>query len=358
MEKQLPEEGDYRLNLAYVFAFDLEEYEKDCLSCQGRIVYDDHKAELVCSKCGLVVREKIETVHDVRTESDGTMPNNSRVSPLKGMSRMRLTVELGNKDSNGKAMNSQFWERMRKVDRRVQCNKSKELADRKGSVLVQRYANHLGLGQAVTDTALHLLVKVNEKQLCKGRVTANFALAALYHACRMHNAARTWQELVELIDNKEYHIDRSNKYTLYHIRGVKKAIRIIEQEFSIKPKPPEMDYLINRVINELPDNIIGMKRDRLLRVALDFWSKVKDEPIMSGKNPQAVAGAAIYIAATMTKLAVPQLYIANLCRMSVVSLRKRVVDIYNLLNLTERPKTMKVELGIKRQMTNGENGRV
>jgi len=61
--------------------------------------------------------------------------------------------------------------------------------------------------------------------------------------------------------------------------------------------------------------------------ALEIMNIVKKSHVSEGKNPRALAAAALYVACEVENVEISQAKIANAGDVSIVSIRKRVVDI-------------------------------
>jgi transcription initiation factor TFIIB len=104
-----------------------------------------------------------------------------------------------------------------------------------------------------------------------------------------------------------------------------KCFRIMSKELGINS--PSVDAA--RYMSKVAENS-GVSQ-KTYRTALDMLDEVKKNPISYGKDPKALATAALYGACLVEeKVNVSQAKLAKAGGISVVTLRKRVLDIQKL----------------------------
>lgn len=104
-----------------------------------------------------------------------------------------------------------------------------------------------------------------------------------------------------------------------------KCFRIMSRELGINSSPVDAAHYMSKVVENTGAS------QKTYRTALDILAIVKKDPISYGKDPKALATAALYGACLIEeKDNVSQAKLADAGGISVVTLRKRFLDISKL----------------------------
>jgi transcription initiation factor TFIIB len=296
-----------------------EPEEASCPKCGGkRLIRDYEHAEVVCGSCGYVITDRLlDAGPDWRMMGrDKTKGRTGAPMTLaihdKGLSTM---IDWRDKDSYGKELTAgrraQIY-RLRKWQRRIRIG---DAVDRNLTFAlgeIERMAAQLGLPNDVKEAACHIYRKGVEERLIRGRSIEGVAAAALYAACRQWRIPRTLDEIAEVSKVSKKEIGRSYRFI---IRQLMKT-----------PASSPIDY-IPRFASEL-----GLSGEVEAK-AIEILKKAAPYGLTSGRGPTGVAAAALYIATVLCNERRTQREIANVARVTEVTVRNRYKEIAEKLGL-------------------------
>jgi transcription initiation factor TFIIB len=230
----------------------------------------------------------------------------------KGLSTM---IDWRDKDSYGKELTAgrraQIY-RLRKWQRRIRIG---DAVDRNLTFAlgeIERMTAHLGLPNDVKEAACHIYRKAVEERLIRGRSIEGVAAAALYAACRQWRIPRTLDEIAE--------VSRVSK------KEIGRSYRFIIRQLMKTPSSSPVDY-IPRFASEL-----GLSGEVETK-AIEILKKSAPYGLTSGRGPTGVAAAALYIATVLCNERRTQREIANVARVTEVTVRNRYKEIAEKLHL-------------------------
>ena len=147
--------------------------------------------------------------------------------------------------------------------------------------------------------------------LTKGRTVASLAAVCLYVACRETGTPRTLDDLASTANVE--------KRVLY--RDMRKLLAKLD----LNPDQFQISSFLVKISNNL-DLSETIKRD-----ALEILKRSEEMLITAGKNPMAMASAAIYIACTNSGTQISQRMLSRQAGVSDVTVRNSVATIRNAL---------------------------
>ncbi len=179
------------------------------------------------------------------------------------------------------------------------------------------YASKLNMPIYITETAWRIYCEVAKQKLTMGRSIEGFIAASLYAAIRIHEFPKLLDDVadVSMVPNR----------TLFRSLGM--IIRQILPILHLEYHPISVDKLVFLFGNklELPEEI-KIKALNLLQE-----SSKKGLPII-GKDPKGLAAAALYLVANKTNFKKNQVEIAQVAKITEVTLRSRLKDLQGLIN--------------------------
>jgi transcription initiation factor TFIIB len=293
-----------------------------CPACGSeRLLRDYQHGTLICGSCGLVVRDKImDRGPEWRAFDQEQREQRGRVgAPMtytihdKGLSTM---IDWRNRDSHGKDLTpkrrAQIY-RLRKWQRRIRVSDAMERNLAFALSELDRMASHLGLPRSVRETAAVIYRRAVEKHLIRGRSIEGVAAAALYAACRENKVPRTLDEIAD--------VSRVSK------KEIGRSYRFIARELLIHLSPTSPIDYVSRFGSEL--GLSGEAQSK----AIDLLKKASKEGLTSGRGPTGVAAAAIYIASVMSGERRTQRDVADVARVTEVTVRNRYKELCEKLGL-------------------------
>ncbi|MHA1860008.1 MAG: transcription initiation factor IIB [Candidatus Asgardarchaeia archaeon] len=294
-----------------------------CPECGStKIIRDPKRGELVCAECGLVITEHIiDHGPEWRAFTSEEKDERSRVgSPItltvhdKGLSTV---IDWRDRDSYGKKLTpykrAQIY-RLRKwqIRSRVYSSIDRNLAVAMSEL--ERLSSQLGIPNNIKEDAAMIYRKAIERRLIRGRSIEAMMAAAIYAACRLRKVPRT---LIEIASNS-----RINK------KELGRCYRLLLRKLKITiPVADPIDF-IPRFGAEL--KLSG----RTLEKAIEILHEAKKARITAGKDPTGLAAAAIYIAGLLTGERRTQREIADVARVTEVTVRNRYKELVRKLSIS------------------------
>ena len=298
----------------------IEETELTCENCNtSKIVTDDVNGEIACASCGCVISDYSEDRGiEHRNLSDGSDNRRTGAGLSLKMHDKGLFTIIGiqNKDSVGKPLSSntvQTFGRLRKWDNRSQTKTS---ADRSLRSALQDFGNvqsKLGLSDTVIERASLFYRKASERNLIRGRTVKGIAGACLYASCRDLEHNRTLKEIAQ-------HLGIGRKDLARSYRSLFRELGFI---VSIADPVKSISKIASKV---------GIT-EKTIRKAVHVLDAAQDAGIVAGKNPEIIAATAIYAACMITGENKSQHEIAIAAGTSTVSIRNRISEFREKLNL-------------------------
>jgi len=272
-----------------------------CPECGSKkIRIDRRKGEKVCSKCGLVIKDKmIDSSAEWRAFDAEQMKRKTRGgAPLTHTKHDKgMTTEVG----RGKGelfkvtpiKRAQYY-RLRKWQKRLVESKARNLSF--ALSVLTRLISVLGLPKKVHEEVARKYEQAVDKGLVRGRSMESVVAALLYIICRKMKTPRTLEEISQ-------------------VSGVTKAM-------------PE-DYIPRF------GSMLGLS-GKTQATALRMLKKADKLHATSGKGPTGVAAASLYIAALLNGEKRTQREIADTIGVTEVTIRNRFKELVERLDLVEK----------------------
>jgi len=298
------------------------EKRRTCPECgSGKLVRDYEHAELVCANCGFIITEKIMDMGpEWRAFDQEQRERRGRVgAPMtytihdKGLSTM---IDWRDRDSHGKDLTpkkrAQIY-RLRKWQRRIRVSDATERNLAFALSELDRMASHLGLPRNVREAAAVIYRRAVEERLIRGRSIEGVAAAALYAACRECKVPRTLDEIAD--------VSRVGK------KEIGRSYRFIARELLIHLRPTSPIDYVPRFGSEL--GLSGEAQSK----AIELLKEAGKKGLTSGRGPTGVAAAAIYIASVLQGERRTQRDVADVARVTEVTVRNRYKELCEKLGL-------------------------
>ncbi|TXT54767.1 MAG: Transcription initiation factor IIB [Candidatus Thorarchaeota archaeon] len=293
-----------------------------CPECGSTSVVEDNtRGERACAECGLVLSDhRIDTGAEWRAFSAEESDSRSRVgAPMrytvhdKGLSTV---IDWRDRDTSGKKLSpnrrSQIY-RLRKwqIRSRVHSSVDRNLAQAMSEL--ERLASQLGITKPIREQAALLYRKAIQKKLVRGRSIEAMVAATLYAACRIRQKPRPLDEVADAS-----RIDRKKLGQCYRLLLRSLKVRI--------PLSNPVDY-ISRFTSQLE-----LSSSVQLRT-IEILHRSRDIGLTIGRDPLGLAAAAIYVASIMLDERRTQREIAEVARVTEVTVRNRYKEIVKRLKI-------------------------
>ncbi|MEM3094909.1 MAG: transcription initiation factor IIB [Nitrososphaera sp.] len=279
-----------------------------CPNCgDGQKVTDVESGELICTKCGFVIRERVgneeeEEDWSVLAREPGSKLRTSPTSLAR--SGMGLSTIIGRPDmSAGSGLNAAMrstFDRLRAWDFRIKGQDERSL--RRAFVELDRLRSALGLSDAIVEKTAYIYRRAQERGLVRGRTMRAVLGAAIYIVQREMGVSGTLQDIINATNTTE--------------KDLARAYRILLRELDLKVPMLDPAKCVSRVASKA--NI----SERTKRKAMDMIYNVIKSGLAAGKDPMGLAASVLYIACTSSGEPKSQAAIADAAGVSEVTLRK------------------------------------
>lgn len=285
----------------------------ECQNCKDETVIFDHgTGEKICTGCGIVLsveREYIDPLLDTNTNlsSMNLGTPSSLAHHDKNLSTM---ISYSNVDADGVAISvdqRSAIQRMRRWNKISNNNRSYHRNLKNAFSVLIRIKDKLSLSEIIIEKSAYYYRKILDQNLIKGRSIRGFVVACVYVSCREMNVPRTIEEIAEI----------SNTDKIF----AGKCYRLLVRKLKVRLPSIDSTSHLARIANNA-----GIS-ERTLRHAVQMMSQIKDDPISFGKDPCAMAVAILYGACLDKGEKTSQSRISLAGNVSVVTLRKRFLDI-------------------------------
>jgi len=288
----------------------------ECEHCKSaNIVFDHGTGEKICSSCGIVLSVEREFVDPVlNTNTNLSNLNLGTPSSLAHYDKNLSTlISYSNVDADGVAISvdqRSAIQRMRRWNKISNNNRSYHRNLKNAFAVLIRIKDKLSLSETIIEKSAYYYRKILDQNLIKGRSIKGFIVACVYASCREMNVPRTIEEIAEISDADKIFAG--------------KCYRLLIR--TLKIRLPSIDFACHlyRIANNA-----GIS-EKTLRHALQMMSMIKDDPISFGKDPCAIAIAVLYGACLEKGEKMSQSKISLAGNVSVVTLRKRFLDIQKI----------------------------
>jgi len=288
-----------------------------CTVCSGQLICEPDSGEEVCGSCGIVARDSIELAAERRAFTLEGMDKRYRTGEPASlmMYDMGLPSFIDNKNIDANGGHIQGYseiDRLRRLNKITVSNNSKTKNLNKAMREIRRITEILGIGTPVAERAAYIYRKALEMGLIKGRSITGIVAATIYIACKDTGTQRSIHEIQDVIGNA----DRRNIAYYY---------KFLLREMKIHVPLPVPSNSISRIADK------ARLSEKTVRKALEILALVGDNALLSGKNPVSLAAASLYLATIETSEYATQLRIAIAADVSTVTVRKRCLEIIQLV---------------------------
>jgi transcription initiation factor TFIIB len=295
-----------------------------CSTCKKdqTIITDEVTGEIVCSKCGLVISDKIQDTRQewrdfLNTEEAKDRRRTGIPTSLALHDRGLYTmIGRGHKDARGQVLDASMRStmgRLRTWDLRTQASTSGNLGTAFNQLNILK--DKLGLPDAIIEKTAYIYRKARERGLGRGRETSAALAAALYLACREEGTPRTLKEICLISNLKRKAISRQ-----YRDMVIELDIRI-----------PTVDPIkcIARIANQI--NL----SQKIKQKAIKIMNAATKSALSAGKSPMGLAASILYLSCLINGCNnIGQTVFAQTAGVTEVTIRNICKNLKNHLDLS------------------------
>jgi transcription initiation factor TFIIB len=279
-----------------------------CPTCIGKLVSDADKGERVCSNCGIVIEQNFET-----GSMFSTYPENGDVKEPTSLMMYDMWlptfIDKKNVDASGKQIQGYHEiEKLRRLNKFTISNDSKARNLNKAIREIRRITEILGMSTSIAERASYIYRKALSKKLIRGRSITGIVAATIYIACKDAGILFPINQIENLVEN----CNRKNVVHYY---------KLLLRQMKMSVGVPEPSQNVSKIA------VRARLSGKTERRALEILSKVRGEPILSGKKPVSLAAAALYLAALQIGEYTTQLRIAIASELTTITIRKVCLEI-------------------------------
>src|ERR1051325_9463701 len=299
-----------------------------CPVCNDHLlmITDPDSGETICSKCGMIVSDKILNINqpEWRAFSNEEHENRSRTGIPSSLAihDMGLATVIGktNRDAGGKKIDAAMhtsMQRLRTWDSRAHVRRSdKSLIQALNELQILK--DKLALPYVVVEKAAYIYRKAHDRKLARGRAVSGLIAASAYIACREMSTTRTLNDVAAASNIRR--------------KQLTKAYRFLVMELSIKIPLADQTKCINKIANKA--NLSEKTKRHAIRI-MDVIKRKDDGDdallYSAGKNPMGFAGTILYLSCLKTGENKTQVDIAEAAGVTEVTLRNRSKDLKSKL---------------------------
>jgi transcription initiation factor TFIIB len=296
-----------------------------CPVCNDHLlmITDPDSGETICSKCGMIVLDKIQNINqpEWRAFSNEEHGNRSRTGVPSSLAihDMGLACVIGktNRDAGGKKMDDAMhatMQRLRTLDSRAHVHDSSDIGLMHAFNKLRILKDKLTLPYVVVEKAAYIYRKAHERKLSRGRLVSGLVAASVHIACREMSTTRTLKDIAAASNIKR--------------KQLAKAYTLLLVELDIKVPLADHTKCIAKVANKAN---LSEKTKRLAIRIMDEIKRKDDDILSAGKNPMALAATILYLSCLKTGENKTQVDIAEAAGVTEVTLRNRSKDLKSKL---------------------------
>src|ERR1041385_6705168 len=287
------------------------------------MITDPDSGETICSKCGMIVLDKIQNINqpEWRAFSNEEHENRSRTGFPSSLAihDMGLACVIGktNRDAGGKKMDDAMhttMQRLRTLDSRAHVHDSSDIGLMHAFNKLRILKDKLTLPYVVVEKAAYIYRKAHERKLSRGRLVSGLVAASVHIACREMSTTRTLKDIAAASNIKR--------------KQLAKAYTLLLVELDIKVPLADHTKCIATVANKAN---LSEKTKRLAIRIMDEIKRKDDDILSAGKNPMALAATILYLSCLKTGENKTQVDIEEAVGVTEVSLRDRSQDLKSKL---------------------------
>ncbi len=287
-----------------------------CPICKDHllIITDTNSGETICSKCGVIVSDKVQNINqpEWRAFSNEEHENRSRTGIPSSLAihDMGLATVIGraDRDAGGKKIDATMhtsMQRLRTWDSRAHVRRSdKGLIQALNELQILK--DKLALPYVVVEKAAYIYRKAHDRKLARGRAVSGLIAASVYIACREMTTTRTLNDIAAASNIRR--------------KQVAKAYRFLVIELDIKVPLADQTKCIAKVANKAN---LSEKTKRLGIRIMDEIKRKDDDILSAGKNPMSLAATILYLSCLKTGENKTQLEMAEAAGITEVTIRNR-----------------------------------
>lgn len=290
---------------------------REIFECCNNPAIEERDGHKLCLNCGITF-DKAYVGNERRAYTLQEIQDRKRTEPRWRDFGPRTMLPTTKTDSKGKSIGAKeqaLFLRLSKIQNSLISSIERNFWEAKPKL--KMLTSKLNIPDYISETAWKIYSLVAKKKLTMGRSINGFIAGALYAAIRVHDFPRLLDEVCEasLTPRKTVH------------KSLAMIIRDILPELKLRYQPITAECLVFRFGNELELPMSIQKN------AINMLRKASHNGLMrTGKDPKGLAAACIYIAAKEGCIRKTQSVVADIAKITEVTLRSRAKQIKSKLD--------------------------
>ncbi len=291
-----------------------------CPSCKRdhTIITDPKTAEVICSKCGIVLSDKLSNMKSERSmsvigETEGRTKTGLHSLAIHDMG-LSTVIGKENTDAHRSRIEPSMistMHRLRTWDYRTQVHSSSDKSLRVAFSELDSLKAKLGLSDAIIERTAYIYRKAQERGMLRGRSIHAVLAAAIYIACRQLDAPRTLDDIAITSNVKR--------------RSIAKSHRELVVQLNLNIPNIDTTKCFTSVANKA--NI----SEKTKHQAINLMNDVVKNGIAAGKDPMGIAAAVLYASCIKTGEQKTQVELAKAAQITDATIRNRFKELENRL---------------------------
>lgn len=293
-----------------------------CSDCGNtNVIRDPVRGEVICTNCGLVLDSHMmdhgpEWRAFTSEERDKRSRTGSPIDYTRHDKGLSTTIDWRDRDANGRklapGLRAQIY-RLRKWQIRTRVHSSIDRNLARAMSELDRITSQLSVPRPVKEASAILYRRTVERRLIRGRSIEAMIAACVYAGCRLRQVPRTLDEIA--------HHSRINR------KELGRCYRLLLRKLDMRVPISQPADFVPRFAQSLSVS------SRVQRRAIDILDLAKNRGITAGKDPTGLAAATLYIASIQEGERRTQREIANVARVTEVTVRNRYKEMVRVLDL-------------------------
>jgi len=298
--------------------FDTSSQKCPTVGCKGEpIITDISSGEIICGSCGFVLLERSIDPNPEHISDATEFVTKTRTGPEQSLTMydMGMMTVISDKDAMGRALSNDMkntFGRLKVLNSRSRMASSNRTL-RFALLLLYSLKTKLGLPDSTAENAAYLYRKSMQKKITIGRSAKGLMSASVYLACRQTDIPRSLADISEAANVSKKEVSR--------------AYRNLVEKLEISIDPCNPSEFVTKIAHEA--NI----SEKTQRDALKMLLQLSENGTSAGKNPMALAAAALYLACVLNGEKKTQSEIAKASGITSVTIRNRYASLKKEIKL-------------------------
>jgi len=295
-----------------------------CPECYSHDIFEDNiRGENICSNCGLVIDER-KVVNLPKRVFDPEKLNHKQNGPMNDVAlpMRNLTTSFRVNEAGFDKNKVRRMYKMQKLSAHERTERTMIRNVERANKIMNDLKNKLSLSSAVVIDSLNMYKDLMKKRFTRGRNKHVLIVTCFFMRCRISKRRITMEDFAS-----------SSGIPIEKIRKCYRAIQKTDPTIKIPHRHPSQ-YII-----EICNNLKGSQY--IETVATRLADMLESRTSVDGKNPKGIAASLVLLACRITSSNYTQRNIQKASNITTVTIRKRINEIENIIDIEAEIHKMK-----------------